>query len=175
MPRKKSPYVRPPMSKKDRAYIYKFTDGTCYYCGKGLPNPNDWSWEPMWVDHMEPISKGGDAYAYSNQVPSCPDCNRRKRDRTPEDFKKYLMEVVYWKLDEALELLHLQKQYGAPEAELKVVEDKIKEAQQETFPVEWEMAEYLFPGEALVKEFFRKRAERLNKVAPKPEPEKTSE
>jgi hypothetical protein len=46
---------------------------SCGYCGKTATT----------VDHIIPISKGGERRSWLNGVASCQPCNNRKRDRTP--------------------------------------------------------------------------------------------
>jgi 5-methylcytosine-specific restriction endonuclease McrA len=53
-------------------------DYRCAYCG---------SKEDITIDHAIPISKGG-LNIKSNIVPACHKCNSKKKDRTPEEFKK---------------------------------------------------------------------------------------
>lgn len=159
MPRKKSTFYRPSISKEDRAVIYRFTDGTCYYCGKDLPNPKVWDVDPMWVDHMVPLSRKGDPFDYDNQVPSCSDCNRLKHTRTPGEFKEFIGAMVFDKLWEALELVEVQERYNAPEELISALKEAIDKAFDAALDVRSELNSALFPGEEKVKEFNRKRNE----------------
>jgi 5-methylcytosine-specific restriction endonuclease McrA len=69
--------------------IYDKTDGYCYHCGKKLSWKNyglsgeRGAWE---VDHSVPVSQGGTDYL-RNLVPSCIECNRRKRDLSSRQFE----------------------------------------------------------------------------------------
>lgn len=56
----------------------------CFYCG--APGGT--------IDHVIPRSKGGKA-SQSNCVPSCKWCNGHKGDRSPEEFKAWLIENHY--------------------------------------------------------------------------------
>lgn len=42
------------------------------------------------IDHRIPLSRGGSNWP-SNLVPACLKCNSSKRDRTPAEFKRYLL------------------------------------------------------------------------------------
>lgn len=53
-----------------------FIDGPCAYCGG----------EASGWDHRVPLSRGG-ANEVANIVRCCIDCNRRKADRTPEEWR----------------------------------------------------------------------------------------
>jgi hypothetical protein len=50
-------------------------DGTCQYCGKGMPSSQ------LSVDHVVPTSRGGAANSWENQVIACRRCNGRKGNR----------------------------------------------------------------------------------------------
>jgi len=52
-------------------------DGHCAYC--------DRTDRPLEMDHMVPVSRGG-AHTACNVVPTCRPCNRRKSDRTVDEF-----------------------------------------------------------------------------------------
>ena len=60
-----------------RPYILQRDNFTCVYCGtkKG----------PFEIDHVMPIARGG-TNKESNLVCSCRNCNRSKKDRTPEEW-----------------------------------------------------------------------------------------
>ena len=61
----------------------------CHYCGKGSlkihtrhkGDPNHAT-----LDHVKPVSKGGERYSSSNIVVACWSCNMRKRDMDVEEF-----------------------------------------------------------------------------------------
>ena len=55
-------------------------DDRCYYCLKSLPDG------PEHIDHYIPVAKGG-SHTKVNLRPSCADCNLKKRDKDPIDFK----------------------------------------------------------------------------------------
>lgn len=53
----------------------------CAYCGKDA--------EVLEIEHIIPLSKGGEN-TFSNVVPSCVQCNRKKRARRPEEVEMCL-------------------------------------------------------------------------------------
>jgi len=69
------------LTKCERAFIYKKTNGHCAYCGFRI-QPNQ-----MAVDHVKPVSRGG-ATVDSNLIPACRSCNHRKSNLDLEDFRK---------------------------------------------------------------------------------------
>lgn len=62
------------LSKKTRFEVFKRDDFTCQYCGRQAPSVI------LEIDHIVPLSKGGDLTNRNNLVTSCVDCNRGKRD-----------------------------------------------------------------------------------------------
>jgi len=54
-------------------------NNTCVYCPKNL---ND-----MHMDHIVPLAKGG-RHSISNIQLLCPDCNKRKSDKWPEQYEQ---------------------------------------------------------------------------------------
>lgn len=54
----------------------------CYYCGKEI------TLKEMTLDHVYPKSLGGPTIP-QNLVPSCRECNGRKENMTPEQFRSY--------------------------------------------------------------------------------------
>ncbi len=66
----------------DLNHLWHEQDGCCAYCRVVLFGV----WE---VEHMVPLSRGG-ADRLSNICLACPPCNRRKSNRTAEEFKEEL-------------------------------------------------------------------------------------
>lgn len=56
--------------------------GCCAWCGVSLLN------QPLEIDHIMPLSRGG-ANTADNLAVTCPDCNRRKADRHPAYFAQH--------------------------------------------------------------------------------------
>ena len=58
----------------------------CHLCGQpidyGLPSGHPWSFE---LDHIVPLSRGGDPWGYDNAAASHRICNQRKGKRMPQD------------------------------------------------------------------------------------------
>jgi 5-methylcytosine-specific restriction endonuclease McrA len=60
-----------------RLAVFERDDYTCRYCGV--------SGVKLECDHIMPISRGG-SNDRSNLVTACQSCNRKKRDKTPEEM-----------------------------------------------------------------------------------------
>ena len=73
-----------PITKKGKVY-YK-TNGHCAYCGELLDPFEHWH-----TDHILPKSKGG-GNNLDNLYPACMYCNLRKKDRTPEEWKQFILK-----------------------------------------------------------------------------------
>ncbi len=55
--------------------------GLCYWCGRSVGLD-------VHRDHLIPIAKGG-SNDIENIVPACPDCNRRKGAKTPDEYATF--------------------------------------------------------------------------------------
>lgn len=66
------------VTKKD---IKKDWGETCAYCGAEHTHSN-----PLTIDHIIPLSKGGHKTDIKNRIPSCLKCNRAKSNRSLEDW-----------------------------------------------------------------------------------------
>ena len=53
--------------------------GLCHYCGNKFPAGK------LTMDHVVPIARGGESNK-GNIVPSCSDCNRKKKLMTPAEL-----------------------------------------------------------------------------------------
>jgi len=61
----------------------KLSAGVCYYCNKpALP-------AELTMDHIVPISRGGKSVK-GNVVPSCKECNNKKKQLLPMEWEKYI-------------------------------------------------------------------------------------
>lgn len=57
--------------------------GLCHYCGKQFAPAG------LTLDHVVPLVRGGRS-TRGNCVPSCKECNTRKRDLLPTEWQEYL-------------------------------------------------------------------------------------
>ncbi len=73
-----SVFVRVPFKKiiLSRKNILRRDGHRCQFCGRGDV--------PLTVDHVMPISRGGED-TWENLAAACVECNNRKGDRTPEE------------------------------------------------------------------------------------------
>lgn len=73
-------YINVKKWKRIAKYVFKRDNYTCQYCGKvgGI----------LEVDHIIPFSKGGNE-TIDNLTTSCRECNRKKRDKSVEEFIKW--------------------------------------------------------------------------------------
>jgi hypothetical protein len=77
----KPDHGRPPASiwARLRAATFARDDYTCRYCGERGGR--------LECDHVVPVSRGGES-EHPNLVTACFDCNRSKRNKTPEEWKR---------------------------------------------------------------------------------------
>jgi 5-methylcytosine-specific restriction endonuclease McrA len=61
----------------------KCAEGKCYYCRRVVP-PKE-----LTMDHIVPIIRGGKS-AKNNLVPSCKDCNNKKKHSLPLEWEEYI-------------------------------------------------------------------------------------
>lgn len=60
--------------------VWERDEGVCGICGEAA-DPSDWH-----LDHTVPLSRGGE-HSYANVQVSHPLCNRRKKDKLPEELE----------------------------------------------------------------------------------------
>ena len=60
--------------------------GICHYCGKNFP-PKE-----LTMDHLVPIARGGKS-TKGNIVPSCKECNNKKKYLLPTEWEEYLTRL----------------------------------------------------------------------------------
>jgi 5-methylcytosine-specific restriction endonuclease McrA len=63
--------------KLSRRGVYNRDNGECQYCSVHVP------YKDFQIEHIRPKSWGG-KYQWNNIVTSCPECNHKKANRTPE-------------------------------------------------------------------------------------------
>ncbi|UCH24028.1 MAG: HNH endonuclease [Deltaproteobacteria bacterium] len=61
----------------------RLAKGGCYYCGRSTPP------KQLTMDHIVPIARGGRS-TKSNVVPSCKECNYKKKQLLPMEWEEYL-------------------------------------------------------------------------------------
>lgn len=66
---------------------------TCQYCGR-TAGQEGLSKRRMEIDHVVPESRGGDT-TWLNLVACCPECNRHKGDRTPDEADMQLLNEPF--------------------------------------------------------------------------------
>jgi 5-methylcytosine-specific restriction endonuclease McrA len=69
--------------RKSRWWLNKIGEGRCYYCGRRFPPAQ------LTMDHVVPLTKGG-CSAKNNLVPSCKECNTRKKTMLPQEWQDYM-------------------------------------------------------------------------------------
>jgi len=75
-----------------QALVWAKTDYHCWYCGVNLRELTG-----RWTsDHQVPVSRGGSDES-SNLVPACDRCNVSKRDRTPDEHRRAMVDR--WRRD----------------------------------------------------------------------------
>lgn len=83
--------VRAGITKKVRFEVFKRDSFKCQYCGKSAPDVI------LHVDHINPVSKGGDN-DIMNLITACEDCNQGKKARLLDD--KSIIEKQKQQLEE---------------------------------------------------------------------------
>jgi 5-methylcytosine-specific restriction enzyme A len=68
--------------RKTRWWQQKTASGRCHYCG-ALLSPKE-----LTMDHLVPLSMGGRS-TRDNLVPSCKDCNNKKKSMMPLDWETH--------------------------------------------------------------------------------------
>jgi 5-methylcytosine-specific restriction enzyme A len=64
----------------------KRSSGVCYYCGKKF-KPIE-----LTMDHLIPVVRGGKSVP-GNLVPSCKECNNKKKYLLPMEWEEYLESI----------------------------------------------------------------------------------
>jgi 5-methylcytosine-specific restriction endonuclease McrA len=71
-----------------RSNVFLRDHGRCQYCSESLNK------DTFTLDHVLPVSKGG-TKSWDNIVSSCPQCNQRKRNRTPSEAGMKLLKQPF--------------------------------------------------------------------------------
>ncbi len=61
----------------------KRSEGICYFCGRKFPA------KELTMDHIVPLIRGGKS-TKGNVVPSCKECNNKKKHMLPVEWEEYL-------------------------------------------------------------------------------------
>ena len=69
--------------RKTRWWQQKTASGLCHYCGVNIAHRN------LTMDHLVPLARGGRS-TKNNLVPSCKDCNNKKKNMLPLEWEEYL-------------------------------------------------------------------------------------
>jgi 5-methylcytosine-specific restriction endonuclease McrA len=69
--------------RKSRWWQQKTAAGLCHYCGRQCAHAD------LTMDHIVPLSRGG-VSSKGNLVPSCKDCNTKKKTMLPVEWQEYL-------------------------------------------------------------------------------------
>ena len=69
--------------RKTRWWQQKTASGECYYCLQVV------SFQELTMDHLVPLTRGGRS-TRDNLVPSCKECNTRKKNMLPLEWEEYL-------------------------------------------------------------------------------------
>ena len=70
-----------------RKSVYNHSKGRCSICGKPI------NIEEMTIDHIIPLSRGGDG-SFSNVQATCYSCNLMKHNLTNDEFMRKLWKVT---------------------------------------------------------------------------------
>lgn len=72
--------------RRSRWWQLKTSAGTCWYCGRMVGFQN------LTMDHVVPLSRGGRS-TKDNLVPSCKECNTKKKSSLPVEWEEYMDEL----------------------------------------------------------------------------------
>jgi 5-methylcytosine-specific restriction endonuclease McrA len=72
--------------RKTQWWKQKCAKGKCYYC-KSIMLPRD-----MTMDHIVPVIRGGKS-TKNNVVPTCKQCNSKKKHSLPMEWEEYLQRM----------------------------------------------------------------------------------
>jgi len=69
--------------RKSRWWQRKTASGLCHYCGRKMV------FKEITMDHLVPLARGGKSNK-DNLVPSCKECNNKKKNMLPMEWQDYL-------------------------------------------------------------------------------------
>lgn len=73
--------------RKSRWWQRKTASGLCHYCGTKVV------FREITMDHLVPLTRGGKSNK-DNLVPSCKDCNNKKKNMLPLEWEDYLETIT---------------------------------------------------------------------------------
>ena len=73
--------------RRTRWWQQKTASGTCWYCGRQVGFKN------LTMDHVIPLARGGRS-TRDNLVPSCKECNTRKKSSLPIEWEDYMNDLA---------------------------------------------------------------------------------
>ena len=73
--------------RRTRWWQQKTASGTCWYCGCQVGFKN------LTMDHVIPLARGGRS-TRDNLVPSCKECNTRKKSSLPIEWEDYMNNLA---------------------------------------------------------------------------------
>ena len=73
--------------RKSAWWMARIQKGICFYCGRDVGRAN------LTMDHVVPMSRGGRSRK-GNVVPSCKDCNNKKKYLLPVEWEDYLRSLA---------------------------------------------------------------------------------
>jgi 5-methylcytosine-specific restriction protein A len=72
--------------RKSRWWQRKTASGLCHYCGIKMV------FREITMDHLVPLARGGKS-SKDNLVPSCKDCNNKKKNMLPLEWEGYIQTL----------------------------------------------------------------------------------
>ena len=72
--------------RKSRWWQRKTASGLCHYCGIKMV------FREITMDHLVPLARGGKS-SKDNLVPSCKDCNNKKKNMLPLEWEDYIQTL----------------------------------------------------------------------------------
>lgn len=75
-----------------RRALFNRDGWTCQYCGAAVLPKSAGASQGAEVEHILPASRGGKT-TWNNCVTACRSCNKKKRNRTPEEAEMHLLTV----------------------------------------------------------------------------------
>lgn len=72
--------------RKSQWWRNRIGQGRCYYCGEQFPPKS------LTMDHLIPLARGGRS-SKANLVPTCKECNNRKKTMLPMEWDQYMEQL----------------------------------------------------------------------------------